>query len=564
MGKLTRSEFLRLSGAGVAGLGLGIESAAAQTARTLDATKPDLVLVNGRVLTMDDSLPRAESFAVKNGRFVAIGSNADVRNLASRETTILDAEGMTVTPGFIDAHSHPASGGVRELVSVNLDLRSIGAIQDAIRKRASSTPPGEWILGFKYDDTKVREGRQITRKELDEAAPDHPVFISHRGGHVYWYNSKGFEKAGVTVNTPDPPGGKIYKENGELTGKVAERANDLFSAVVPSGSTREQRQAGVKLISELMTSSGLTSVHDASCSTESAIAYQDALRAGELRMRVYMMVRGSMFEGCKQAGLYTGFGSEWLKIGGVKFGADGSASGRTMAMSSPYVGRPDDHGILTMTQEEIYEAVDDAHQHDFQIGIHANGDLAIDMVLKAYERVLQKWPRKDPRHRLEHCSLVNPDLLRRIKATGSIPAPFYTYAHYHGRNWEEYGPEKMEWMFAHRSFLDYGIPVAPASDYVPGPYEPMMALQSMVTRKDVEGRVWGPSQRITLDEALRICTRNGAYASFEENVKGSITAGKYADFVILGQHPNEVDPDRIKEIPIVRTVVGGKTMYPRT
>ena len=234
-----------------------------------------------------------------------------------------------------------------------------------------------------------------------------------------------------------------------------------------------------------------------------------------------------------------------------------------MAMSTPYEGRPDDHGILTMTQEEIYEAVEDAHRHDFQIGIHANGDLAIDMVLNAYERVLAKWPRPDARHRIEHCSLVNPDLLRRIKATGSIPTPFYTYVHYHGRKWEEYGAEKMKWMFAHRSFLDYGIPVAPASDYVPGPYEPMMALQSMVTRKDVEGRVWGANQAVTLDEAIRICTLNGAYASFEENVKGSITAGKYADFVVLGQNPHETDPDQIKEIPIARTVVGGRTMYSR-
>jgi predicted amidohydrolase YtcJ len=561
MAKFTRSEFLRISGAGAAGFGLaGVASA---QSGSIDRGRPDLILLNGRVLTMNGAQPRAEAFAVKEGRFVAIGSNVDVRNLASRETEVLDAEGMTVVPGFIDAHAHPASGGVRELVSVNLDLRSIGAILDAIRKRASETPPGEWILGFKYDDTKVREGRQITRKELDQAAPRHPVFVSHRGGHVYWYNSMAFEKAGVTVNTPDPPGGKIYKENGELNGKVAERANDLFSEVVPSGSTREQRRAGVKLISELMTASGLTSVTDASCGTDSGVAYQDALHAGELKIRVYMMVRGQMFEGCKTAGLYTGFGNDWLKVGAVKFGADGSASGRTMAMSTAYVGRPDDHGILTMTQEEIHEAVEDAHRHDFQIGIHANGDLAIDMVLKAYERVLAKWPRPDARHRLEHCSLVNPDLLRRIKATGSIPTPFYTYAHYHGRNWEEYGPEKMEWMFAHRSFLDYGIPVAPASDYVPGPFEPMMALQSMVTRKDVEGRVWGGSQRITLDEALKVCTVNGAYASFEEHVKGSITAGKLADFVVLGQNPHEVDPDKLKEVPIVRTVVGGKTMYLR-
>ena len=317
----------------------------------------------------------------------------------------------------------------------------------------------------------------------------------------------------------------------------------------------------MKLISELMTAAGLTSVTDARCDVDSGKAYEDALRAGEMRFRVYMLTSETMFEGLKTAGIYSGFGNEWLKVGGVKFVADGSASGRTMAMETPYEGRPDDHGILTMTQQETNDAVEDAYLHDFQIGIHANGDLAIDMVLTAYERVLAKWPRPDTRLRIEHCSLVNPELLRRIKAAGVVPTPFYTYVHYHGRKWEEYGAEKMKWMFAHRSFLDYGIPVAPGSDYVPGPFEPMMALQSMVTRKDTEGRVWGANQRVTVDEALRICTRNGAYASFEEHVKGSITAGKYADFVLLGQDPHQIDPDKLKEIPIVRTVVGGKTMY---
>ncbi len=562
MARYTRSEFLRMTGAAAAGVALTGAKAGAQSSGTIDATKPDVALVNGRVMTMDDDLASAEAFAIKNGRFVAIGSNDDIRNIIDHSTEVIDAEGLTVTPGFIDAHSHPASGGVREIVSVNLDLRSIDAIKDAIRARATKTPPGEWVMGFKYDDTKVREGRQINRKDLDEAAPNHPVYVSHRGGHVYWFNTKAAEAAGVTAQTPDPPGGHIYKdENGELLGKVAERASAFFRKVTPSGSTREQRRAGVKLISEMMTSSGLTTVHDASCGTASAIAYQDAYHNDELKMRIYMMVRGEMYEGCKAAGIYTGFGDDMLRVGGVKFGADGSASGRTMAMSTPYEGRPDDHGILTMTQEEIHEAVEDAHRHDFQVGIHANGDLAIDMVLNAYERVLEKWPRLDARHRLEHCSLVNPSLLARIRDTGSIPTPFYTYVHYHGRKWEEYGQEKMKWMFAHKSFLDYGIRVAGASDYVPGPYEPMMAIQSMVTRKDVEGRVWGANQAVSVDNAIRICTVNGAYASFEEDVKGSISPNKFGDFVILGQSPGEADPDAIKQIEIVRTVVGGKTVH---
>ena len=235
-----------------------------------------------------------------------------------------------------------------------------------------------------------------------------------------------------------------------------------------------------------------------------------------------------------------------------------------MAMSTPYVGRPDDYGILTMTQQEIDEAVEDAHRHRFQIGIHANGDVAIDMVLNAYERVQRIAPRPDPRHRLEHCTLVNPELLARIEAAGSIPTPFYTYVHYHGNKWSEYGEERMQWMFAHRSFLDYGIPVAGASDYIPGPYEPLMAIQSMVTRKDMEGRVWGPRQKIGVDEALRICTLHGAYASFEEHVKGTIAAGKLADFVVLESDPHDVDPDRIKHIAVARTVVGGRTMHPKS
>ncbi len=232
-----------------------------------------------------------------------------------------------------------------------------------------------------------------------------------------------------------------------------------------------------------------------------------------------------------------------------------------MYMSTPYVGRPNDYGILTMQPDAILEAVEGAHRHDFQIGIHANGDKTIEYVLDAYEHVLEKWPRPDARHRLEHCSLVNPGLLQRIKDTGSIPTPFWTYTHYHGNKWEEYGPEKMQWMFAHKSFLEYGIPVAGASDYVPGPFEPLMAIQSMVTRKDMQGRVWGPNQKVTVDEALRIGTINGAYASFEENIKGSITTGKLADFAVFAEDPHDVDPDRIKEIQVVRTVVGGKTMF---
>jgi predicted amidohydrolase YtcJ len=293
------------------------------------------------------------------------------------------------------------------------------------------------------------------------------------------------------------------------------------------------------------------------------VAFQDARAAGQLLTRLTYMPHGTqpIYQALKDAGIRSGFGDEWIRIGAVKYTADGSASERTMRMSTPYQGRPDDYGILTMSQEEIDAAVEDALANGFRIGIHANGDVTIDMVLRAYEAALVNWEGPNPRLRLEHCSLVNPELLQRIRDTGSIPTPFYTYAHYHGNKWVDYGPEKMEWMFAHRAFLDYDIPVAPASDYTPGPFEPLMAIQSMVTRKDFQGRVWGPSQRITVGEALKICTVNGAWASTEENIKGTISPGKLADLVMLGADPHDTNVDEIKNIPVLKTLVGGTVVH---
>jgi hypothetical protein len=556
MSGLSRKEFLGLGAAAAAGLSAGCAPGGASDG---DAV-PDLIVVNGRVLTQDAADPSVTAFAVKNGRFTAVGSDANVLNLAATgRTQVLDVEGMTVFPGFIDAHSHPSGAGLNALKNVNTNLGSIARIQAALRERAREKPPGEWIVGYMYDDTKQEEGRPLNRNDLDAVSTQHPIVVGHRGGHTGVYNSRAFETAGITVDTPDPFGGHFFRENGELTGKVAERARGVFD--VPSSSTREERAQAVAVICREMNAAGLTSVHQTGTGQDDYTAYQDAYAAGDLTFRMYAMARGGSWPALMDAGIRTGFGDALLKVGSVKFAADGSASERTMYMSTPYAGRPDDYGILTMTQEEIHEVVERAHRAGWQVAIHANGDLTIEMVLNAYERVQELWPRDDCRHRIEHCSLVNPSILERIRAAGVIPAPFYTYAHYHGEKWVEYGAEKMEWMFAHRSFLDHGIPVAPASDHAPGPYEPLMALQSMVTRKDFQGRVWGPSQRITLDEAIRVCTVNGAYASFEEREKGSITAGKLADFVVLARDPHDVDPDQIKNIQVVRTVVGGRTVY---
>lgn len=576
--RISRREALGLGALlGIPGVALGADARGSGTSgrhsKGTPALAADLVVLNANVITMDPRLPSAEGFAVRDGRFLAIGRSADIRGLVAKHTDVIDAGGATVLPGFIDAHCHP--GDPEELFDVACDLTSIAAIQNALRARLATTKPGQWIRGFKFDDTKLTDARRLSRQDLDAVATDRPIRVDHRGGHTSWFNSKAFELAGVTRDTPDPSDGRFDRDaNGDLQGFVAEHARSRFESVGEQESftpaqERSRAQAAMIHMSKKLAAAGLTTVHDAGTDGYKLRAYEDTLAAGELRHRAYLLMLGlgftkgmaSPYRSLLDAGVYTGLGNEHVRIGPVKFFADGSASERTMRMSTPFVGRPNDYGILVMDQKQIDAAVEEAHANRWQVGFHANGDVAIDMVLSAYERVLAKYPHPDRRHRIEHCTLINPSLVARIKATGTIPLPFWTYVYYHGEKWKAYGDEKVKSMFAHRSFLDAGIRVAGASDYTPGPFEPMMALQSMVTRTDYAGRVWGAEQRVTIDQALQIATVNGAYASYEENMKGSISAGKYADFVMLEKDPRNVDPMTLKDVRVLRTVMGGKTTH---
>ena len=260
-------------------------------------------------------------------------------------------------------------------------------------------------------------------------------------------------------------------------------------------------------------------------------------------------------------GKKTGYGDKWVKVGAVKLACDGSISERTARLSEPYIGRPNDYGIIVNTEEQLYEQAIKAHRADWQIGIHANGDVGIDISLRVYEKLQKEKFRNDPRFRLEHCTVINDDLIKRIKALNAIPNPFSTYVYFHGEKMKEYGKERLENMFAVKSFLDAGINVTQTSDYPPGPFEPMMAIQSSVTRTDYNGEVWGPSQKISVEEAIKVGTINGAYASYEENLKGSLEIGKLADLVILDKDPRKIDPLDIINIPIQRTMVGGNWSY---
>ena len=534
----------------------------AAAAARAEVTAPELILHGAHIRTVDAANPGAEAVAIAGGRFLAVGSNRDVLRLATGATRKVDLGGRTVVPGFIDAHTHVANSGLRHLREVDCDLRSIADIQTAIRQRAASTPKGQWVMGFKYDDTKTAEERKLNRADLDAAAPDHPVFISHRGGHTAFVNSLALQLADVNNSTPDPAGGRFERDaQGRLTGRVLETATDPFHRKLPAGYTREDRRQGVKLIARMFARTGVTSVHDAQGSPEDLLAYQDAMESGDLCVRVYHLLNYRHIDKMIAAGIRTGLGNEWIRVGAMKLVSDGSISERTAHLSQPYVGRPNDFGIQVMQEDELYTWARKAHAAGWQIGTHANGDVGIDTALRVYERLQREMPRRDPRFRLEHCTVINDSLIRRIKALGAIPTPFSTYVYYHGEKMREYGAERLNSMFALRSFLDAGIRPTQASDYPPGPFEPMMALQSEVTRTDAKGNVWGSKQKVSLDEALRIGTLHGAYASFEENAKGSIEAGKLADLVVLGRDPWQEPASTIVTIPVERTMVGGRWVY---
>jgi predicted amidohydrolase YtcJ len=559
-----------MSGAGIAGL-IGAQWPGGTAVAAVEAGQdPDLVVFNAKVYTVDPLEPTAQAFAVKAGRFVAVGSTEDVKTLIGKRTQAFDAKQMTVVPGFIDAHNHaPGAILLYEVLVGNpyeVEFVTIASIVDKLRARARETPPGFWVEGYFFDDTKVQDKRALNIQDLDRVSGDHPVAVRHRGGHTSYYNSKAFALAGVTKNTPNSPAGTFDRDaNGELNGRVTDRARAVFNDVgkrptYTVDQTLLRNRDALSFISKQFVRYGLTSVHHEG---GDLFALQQVRARGDLLHRVSYEAMDDVLEGMIKNGIATGFGDEWIRLGATsEHTCDGSFSERTMALSVPYPGlEPEYHGNVTTTQDDLNAWVERVHRAGIQVNCHANGDVTIDMVLTAFERAQRLFPRSDPRPKITHCTLINDDLLRRIKAAGVIPAPFTSYAYYNSDKFHFYGEALMQRSMAYRSFIDDGIPAAAGSDFSPGPFAPLMGIQGMVTRTGWNGETWGAEQRISVDEALRVNTINGAYASYEEAIKGSITPGKLADFVVLADDPHTVDKDKIKDIGIVRTVTGGNMVY---
>jgi len=402
--------------------------------------------------------------------------------------------------------------------------------------------------------------------DLDEVSVEHPVVVRHRGGHTSYYNSKALEMAGVTKGTPNPAGGTYDRdEKGELSGRVTDNARGVFNNIGsrPTYTAAEMDQRGkdgIAHISRQFVRYGLTTVHHEG---GSLAAMQEVRARGELLHRVSYEASGRVLDSMIASGIQTGFGDEWIRFGATsEHTVDGSFSERTMALSTPYPDSKTGYkGNVTDTQDELNAWIEKVHRAGIQVNCHANGDVAIDMFLTAVERAQKLAPRADIRPKITHCTLVNDSLIARIKALDAIPAMFTTYAYYNSDKFPFYGEEMMKRCMAYRSLLDAGVHAAAGSDFSPGPFAPLMGIQGMVTRKGWDGKVWGANQKITVAEAIKVNTLHGAYASKEEHLKGSITPGKLADFVVLADDPHTIDPEKIKDIKIVRTVVGGNTSY---
>jgi predicted amidohydrolase YtcJ len=529
------------------------------------------VVLNGNVITVDSTRPRAEAFAVLGGKFVAVGSTSRIRRWVGESTTVIDAEGRTITPGFIDAHLHarPTYPESSSLATVNLRPESVASMAeliDALAAKAALVPEGQWVRGVRYEDTKL--GRHPTRADLDRASSRHPIYITHSSGHVGVANSFVLRVAGITRDTPDPPGGAFDRaDDGAPNGVCREVACRVFRQAVPETPiTRQDEVEGIQRTLRQFSKAGITTVVDAGATPEKLGLF----RAGvgpESPVRVIMMVSSGYLDEIRAGGLSAGFGDSWVKVGPIKAFHGNSLSGRTAWLFEPYdmvnpaTGQRDYYGIRPdRTQSELDSLIFAAHEAGFQVGVHSNGDREITMLLEAFEKALARLPRPDHRHRIEHASVVSPAILERVRELGLVLA-LHSYVYEHGDKMEEFGAHRWSMMHANRMALDLGIPVAGNSDYGVSAAIPMLRIQSMVTRTSAEGKVYGPEQRISPEEAIRVWTMGSAFSVFEENIKGSIEEGKLADFVILSSDPTAVPVDQIKDIVVHTTVVGGRIVY---
>ncbi len=528
----------------------------------------DLIVTGANIVTLDVAKSRPEAMAVKDGRILALGSAASLRQLRGPSTRMLNAAGKTIVPGFNDAHLHanPTYGFESPLGSVDLRpgaVKSMAELIARLQEKAKIVPKGGWIFGERYEDTKL--GRHPNRRDLDQVSTEHYILLRHSSGHVSTVNSLALETAKVSKATKDPVGGAFDREaDGTPNGVLREGAARLI--VVRECppfpvATREQMRDGLIATMQAYLAKGITSITDAGTAPWGLRAMQDVVRSGAAAPRMNVLMSTSYVEGLEELNLEQGFGDERLRISGVKVFQGNSLSGATCWVSEPYEGRPDYFGIPpARSQADLNLLIEKIHRAGLQAAVHANGDREIAMVLDAIEMVQRKYPRADARHRIEHASIMPVALMQRAKRLGILLA-LHSYLYEHGDKMEVYGAKRFSILHATRTAWDLGIKIPGNSDSPVSVADPLLRIESMVTRRSAEGKVYAAEQRLTAEEALTAFTVHSAYASFEENLKGTLEAGKLADFVVLGADPLHVDVQKIKDIRVERTFVGGRELY---
>ena len=530
----------------------------------------DTLVINANVITVDKDHPSAQAFAFDNGRFTAVGTNEQILKLRTPSTAVIDLKGMTVTPGFNDAHLHPQAifdeNSPYYRVWLGADrVKTMDDLIAALKRKAAITPTGKLISGYGYNDVLL--GRHPNRHDLDKVSTTEPIIITHGSGHITVVNSFVLNEAGITRDTADPPGGALDRDpDGTPNGVVRESARALLSRgrldqqALRTAMPHDQEIQGYLNCFRQYSARGITSAGIAGGSPSTFRLMQEIRDLGN-PVRVGFMFSAGSFDELQAAGIERSLGDDRLRITALKTFQGNSLSGRTAWLSQPYSDRPGYFGIPpARSQEQLDADYEKWWNAGWQVATHSNGDREIDMVLTAIEWAQAKNPRPDARWRIEHASVMNQAMLDRAKKDGVILV-FHSYMWEYGEILASYGTERLAMMHAYRTAIAMGIPVAGHSDSPVSAADPLRRIQDMATRKDSSGVLRGENQRISVDEAIRVWTLDGAYATFEENIKGSITPGKLADFVVLEKDPRTVPPDAIKDIVLEATYLGGEKVY---
>lgn len=527
------------------------------------------VFINGHVMTGELDQKPVSAVAVSDGRIVALGSDADVKAWSGPSTEVIDLKGRTMAPAFNDSHCHPMSVGfgLQQVDASTPPNVNIADITRRIAERVRETPSGMWVTARGYDQARLSDQRHPNRQDLDAVAPDNPVIVVRACGHIAAVNSRALELAGITRNTPDPQGGTIDRdEHGEPTGVVREAAQHLVRDKIAEPTAEQIRQALIMAGKQFL-SVGVTSVGEAGIRrAEEMKAYQDLARSGELPVRTYLMMMIDETLGpLSQLGIRTGFGDRWLRIGPAKIFLDGSIGGRTARMSQPYENEDDNLGLWMQDPNVMKDKLKAAHKAGFQCCAHAIGDAAIELLIQSFEEALDEDPRPNSRHRIEHSSILRPDLIDRIKKIGAIPVPGTTFLYaFRNAYVQNLGMDRIRYAYAMNTFFKRGIIASASTDAPVDSTKAMIGIQTMVTRRSEEGEEVWPEERVSLEQAVRAYTYNSAYASFEEKIKGTIEPGKLADLVVLETDLRQVKPEELEHVEVDLTMSEGKIAYSRT